>query len=133
MKKLVAAACALSMLLSPLAFATPESDALLQEYRTEGAGKADPVKGKQNWERVVEMDGAQMSCANSCHNSDFAKDGKHHKTGKVIKPMSVKVNPERYTDIKKMKKWFKRNCNDAWGRDCTAQEKADFLAFMLAQ
>jgi len=29
--------------------------------------------------------------------------------------------------------WFKRNCNDAWGRDCTAQEKADFLAFMLAQ
>jgi len=133
MKKLVAAACALSMLLSPLACATPESDALLQKYQSKGAGKADPVKGKQNWERIVETDGEQMSCANSCHNSDFAKDGKHHKTGKVIRPMSMKVNPERYTNIKKMEKWFKRNCNDAWGRDCTAQEKADFLAFMLAQ
>jgi hypothetical protein len=47
--------------------------------------------------------------------------------------MSMKVNAERFTDVKKIEKWFKRNCKDAWGRECTVQEKADFLTFLLAQ
>jgi len=47
--------------------------------------------------------------------------------------MSARVNAERYTDEKKIEKWFKRNCKDTWGRECTAQEKGDFLTFLLAQ
>ena len=34
---------------------------------------------------------------------------------------------------KKIEKWFKRNCKEAWGRECTAQEKADFLTYLITQ
>ncbi len=43
--------------------------------------------------------------------------------------MAVSVNPERFTKTKKIKKWFKRNCKWAWGRECTAQEKGNFLTY----
>ncbi len=132
MKKMVVLGCALGMFLSTAVFASPESGALLQKYQAAGAGKADPEKGKLDWTRVVVVDGEKMSCA-TCHTSDFSKDGKHHVTGKAIGPMSARVNQERYTSMKKMEKWFKRNCMDTWGRECTAQEKTDFLIFMLTQ
>jgi hypothetical protein len=32
-----------------------------------------------------------------------------------------------------VEKWFKRNCNEVLGRDCSAQEKGDWLSFMLGQ
>jgi hypothetical protein len=40
-------------------------------------------------------------------------------------------NPERFTDQTKAEKWFKRNCNDVLARECTAQEKADVLSWLL--
>jgi len=114
------------------AVATPASDTLLARYKAEGAKAPDAAKAKKDWTREEVVEGEKMSCA-TCHGTDFSKPGKHHRTGKVIEPMSMKVNAERYSDVKKIEKWFKRNCKDAWGRECTVQEKADFLTFMLAQ
>ena len=51
--------------------------------------------------------------------------------GKVIKPLSPNANPARFTDEAKVDKWFKRNCNDVLGRECTTQEKADVLAWLM--
>ncbi len=132
MNKLTVMMLAFGLLAAPVASATPAADSLLAQYKSEGAGKADTAKAKQDWTREVTVDGEKMSCA-TCHGSDFSKSGKHHRTGKVIEPMSRKVNAERLTDVKKIEKWFKRNCKDAWGRECTAQEKTDFLTFLLAQ
>ena len=42
------------------------------------------------------------------------------------------VNPARFQDRAKADKWFKRNCNDTVGRDCTAAEKADVLAYLIS-
>ncbi|MDH2915279.1 MAG: DUF1924 domain-containing protein [Gallionella sp.] len=122
----------LTTLFAVTAYATPASDAVLAKYKAEGVTKTDVAKAKKDWTREVEVDGEKMACS-TCHGSDFSKAGKHHKTGKTIEPMSMRVNAERFTDEKKIEKWFKRNCKDAWGRECTAQEKADFLAFLLAQ
>lgn len=122
-----------SCLATPLANASPATDTLQAKYKSEGVTKTDAVKGKADWTKQVKgEDGELMSCA-TCHGSDLSKAGKHHKTSKVIEPMSQRVTAERFTDPKKIEKWFKRNCNDAWGRDCTSQEKADFLAFLLTQ
>ncbi|MFA6015010.1 MAG: DUF1924 domain-containing protein [Gallionellaceae bacterium] len=118
---------------SPLANASPATDTLQAKYKSEGVSKIDAAKGKADWTKQVKGEnGEMMSCA-TCHGSDLSKAGKHHKTSKVIEPMSIRVVAERLTDPKKIEKWFKRNCNDAWGRDCTFQEKADFLAFLLSQ
>jgi Domain of unknown function (DUF1924) len=74
--------------------------------------------------------GNELSCT-SCHTGNPAAAGKHTKTGKAIKPMAPAANAERFTDPKKVAKWFKRNCNDVLDRVCTPQEKGDVLAYLL--
>lgn len=128
--KIITMLCAL--LFVPLAHATPATDNLLANYQSQGAGAPNAAKAAQDWTREVVVDGEKMSCS-TCHGTDLKQAGKHHVTGKVINPMSRQANAERFTNEKKIRKWFKRNCNDAWGRDCTAQEKTDFLTFLLAQ
>jgi len=74
--------------------------------------------------------GSDWSCA-SCHTDDPTAVGKHAKSDKLIKPLAPSANPKRFTKLKKIKKWFKRNCNDVLDRECTAQEKGDFLAYLM--
>jgi hypothetical protein len=73
----------------------------------------------------------ELSCS-SCHTDNPSAEGKHAKTGKIIKPLAPSANAERFTDIAKVEKWFKRNCNDVIERACTPQEKGDLLAYLLS-
>ena len=59
------------------------------------------------------------------------QNGKHAATGKTIAPMAPAFNAERFTNAAKSEKWFRRNCNDVVGRECSAAEKADILAWLL--
>ena len=74
--------------------------------------------------------GNDWSCS-SCHTDNPAAQGKHAKSDKLIKPLAPSANAERFTDMKKIEKWFKRNCNDVLERICTAQEKGDMLTYLL--
>ena len=74
--------------------------------------------------------GHEWSCA-SCHTATPTGEGKHASTGKLIRPLAPAANPERFTDAAKTEKWFRRNCNDVVGRECTPAEKADVLAWLL--
>jgi len=74
--------------------------------------------------------GSDWSCS-TCHTDNPAAQGKHAKTDKPIKPLAPSANAERFTDMKKIEKWFKRNCNDVLDRVCTPQEKGDVLAYLL--
>lgn len=71
------------------------------------------------------------SCT-SCHTTDLKKTGKS-RAGKEIEPMAASVNPKRFTDAADVEKWFTRNCPDVLGRECTAAEKSDALAYLLSQ
>ena len=103
---------------------------LLTQYQAQGASVPDAERGRTLW--VMEFPGKgefqQRSCS-SCHGSDITKAGKHIKTGKTIKAMSPAVNAERLSKKRKVEKWFKRNCKWTFGRECTVQEKADFLFY----
>ena len=57
----------------------------------------------------------------------------HAATGKTIQPLAPAANAQRFTDTAKVEKWFRRNCNDVVGRECSAQEKADILAWLSSQ
>ena len=46
--------------------------------------------------------------------------------------MAPAANPERFSETKKVEKWFKRNCNDVLDRECTAQEKGDVMSYLMA-
>ena len=73
--------------------------------------------------------GSDWSCA-SCHTSDPTRSGKHDVTGRAILPMAPAANPKRFTDAAKTEKWFRRNCRDVVGRECSALEKGDVLAWL---
>lgn len=104
--------------------ATPQE--LLKGYEAQ-SGRASPARGEQFFNA---KHGKEWSCA-TCHENPPNHDTKHVVTGKVIKPMSPNVNPERFTDPAKAEKWFKRNCGDVLGSECTAQEKADMLSWLM--
>ena len=71
------------------------------------------------------------SCT-SCHGNDTRGAGRNP-AGKAIDPMALSASPSRYTDPTKVEKWFKRNCNEVLGRECTPLEKGDWLSFMISQ
>ncbi|HNV59302.1 MAG TPA: DUF1924 domain-containing protein [Rhodoferax sp.] len=75
--------------------------------------------------------GREWSCA-SCHGAIPTQTGKHASTGKAIGPLAPAFNTERFTDKAKTDKWFRRNCNDVVGRECTAAEKADVMAWLIS-
>jgi hypothetical protein len=74
--------------------------------------------------------GNELSCS-ACHTENPAATGKHAKTGKILEPLAPAANIKRFTDVAKVEKWFKRNCNDVLGRLCTPQEKGDVLSYLL--
>lgn len=74
---------------------------------------------------------SDWSCA-TCHTEDPHKPGKHATTDKPIEALAPAANPKRFTDAKKVAKWFKRNCNDVLKWACTAQEKGDVLSYLLS-
>ncbi|MCE9633679.1 MAG: DUF1924 domain-containing protein, partial [Methylophilales bacterium] len=49
----------------------------------------------------------------------------------VIEPMAPIMNPQRFTDQAKVEKWFGRNCKDVLERTCTAQEKGDYIQYLV--
>ena len=73
--------------------------------------------------------GKEWSCA-SCHGAPPTKEGKHASTDKTISPLAPAFNSKRFTDEAKVNKWFKRNCNDVLGRECSSFEKADVMAYL---
>ncbi|BCM26313.1 MAG: DUF1924 domain-containing protein [Methylophilaceae bacterium] len=86
--------------------------------------------GKAFFNREITVKGKQVACA-SCHTANPADPGKHIVTGKPIRPLSPVVNAKRFADLDKVEKNFTSHCNDIIGRDCTAQEKANFIAYLL--
>lgn len=67
-----------------------------------------------------------------CHTEDPRKEGKHIETKKPIKPLAPSVNPERFTDVKKVEKNFTEHCYDLHDRDCRAYEKGNFLTYLMS-
>jgi cytochrome c len=95
------------------------------------AGGASAARGEKLFRAKSNSGGIADSCT-ACHTDDAKARGRHVKTHKEIEPLAPVANKERFTDPEKVEKWFKRNCKEVLGRHCSAQEKADFTAYMLS-
>lgn len=128
----------ISLLLAALFSVTNASagalDQVMLQLQAQGAQTGDAQQGAAMWEKSFSHNkGPQQRSCSSCHTKNLKNIGKHVKTKKRIEPMAVSVNPERLSKAKKIAKWLKRNCKWTLGRECSAQEKADFLAFIRSQ
>ncbi|MDX8382135.1 MAG: DUF1924 domain-containing protein [Ghiorsea sp.] len=143
MKKiLLTTALLLSPVLAQAGAAGSAIPAMMDKFTAEGGSNFSAEAGKKMWSTAIpftDKDGMlqkDRSCA-TCHGTDLTKSGKHKKTGKVIAAMAISVpfvmveekDIPRFSKAKKIRKWFKRNCKWTYGRECTAQEKGDFLAY----
>ena len=105
--------------------ATPTE--LLAVYSAQAGSAASPQRGQQFFNTVQ---GKDWRCA-SCHGAVPTQAGRHATTGKPIGALAPAFNAERFTDPAKVEKWFRRNCNDVLGRECSATEKADVLRWLM--
>ena len=74
--------------------------------------------------------GKLISCV-TCHTANLSKSGRNEHTGKVIEPLSPQANPQRFTEVKEVKKWLRRNFRDVYNRVGTAQEKGDVIIYII--
>lgn len=108
--------------------AVADPQQLLASYRA-GSGETNPsvLRGQAFF---TGTQGRDWRCA-SCHGERPTQPGRHVVTGKPIAALAPAYNPERFSDAAKSEKWFRRNCKDVLGRECTPAEKADTLAWLL--
>lgn len=89
-----------------------------------------PDIGRQFFTRKLLVEGKEVSCS-SCHTDNPANMGENINTHKKIQPLSPVVNKTRFADLEKTEEKFTEHCNDIRGKDCTAQEKCDYIAYLL--
>jgi hypothetical protein len=119
---------ALAGLLAPARAATP--DELLAAYAKQAGAPASAERGQKFFTSAHGRD-AKWTCA-ACHGAVPTREGKDAMAEKPIKPLAPSANPVRFTDQAKVENLFRLNCRDVVGRDCTAGEKADVIAWLLS-
>ncbi len=127
LKQMGCTATLLALMVSTAALAATPAEQLAA-YSAQAGQPAQTARGEAFF---TNKHGKDWSCS-SCHTATPAATGKHASTGKEISPMAPAANPQRFTDAAKTEKWFRRNCNDVVGRECSASEKADMLAWLIS-
>jgi cytochrome c553 len=122
----LAGLCALQAFTAQAADTTPA-----QQLAHWTAQAGAPAKAERGQTLFNQRHGGEWSCA-SCHGTPPTAQGKHASTGKTIAPLAPAFNARSLTDTAKTDKWFKRNCKDVLSRECSAQEKADVLAYLTS-
>jgi mono/diheme cytochrome c family protein len=105
-------------------------DAYLKEARQQNSSFAASAARGQAFFTARQGLHADMPSCSACHGAVPNRDGKHVGTGKPIKPLAPSANPARLSDAADTEKWFRRNCRDVLGRECSAAEKSDVIAFL---
>lgn len=123
--RLTAALATTALHALPTQAATPTE--LLAAYSAQAGAAASPQRGEQFFNTTH---GKQWSCA-SCHGTSPTRAGSHASTGRAIGALAPSANPQRFSDSAKVEKWFRRNCNDVLGRECSAAEKADVVGWLI--
>lgn len=99
----------------------------LQRWSTQAGTPGDAAPGQAFF---TATHGREWSCA-SCHGRMPVRAGRHASTGKILDPLAPAANPAAFTVEARVDKWFRRNCKDVLGRECSAGEKADVVAWLI--
>ncbi len=117
--------------------AAPRDDIMAQFATLAKASDAsfiafDAERGKNLFSTNFGKGKPETPACTSCHSSSPTNIGET-RAGKAIDPLAISKTPDRYSDPKKVEKWFRRNCKSVLGRECTPVEKGDFITYMISQ
>ena len=116
---------------TPLAAGDTTPSKLLKGFEAAAGTKGSPDRGRALFTSTHRGGKPETPSCTTCHTKNLKARGQT-RAGKVIEPMALSVNPTRLTDSKKVAKWLRRNCKSVLGRECTAGEKADIIAFLMS-
>ncbi len=102
---------------------------LISEFSAQAGSAPSAARGEALFMGTHTGGKPETPSCTTCHTNNPKASGKT-RAGKVIEPMALSANPMRFTDSAKVAKWFRRNCNSVLGRECSAEEKADVLAWL---
>ena len=108
--------------------ATPAE--VLAVYTAKAGAPPVPERGQKLFTTNFGRD-LGLSCS-SCHGAVPVRPGKDQITDKPIGALAPAANLARFTDKVKVENWFRLNCKDFVGRECTAAEKADVMAWLIS-
>ena len=121
-----------AMILATTSVAGPREDLLAQYAAAAKSTGFSAARGQTLHTQNFTGGKPDTPACTSCHGKDTRGTGRSL-AGKNIEAVAVSVTPARYTDPAKVEKWFKRNCTEVLGRECTPQEKGDWLTYMMGQ
>ncbi|GAB3123932.1 hypothetical protein GCM10027256_18860 [Novispirillum itersonii subsp. nipponicum] len=109
--------------------------AILKTYQAEIPGFTgfDAARGEALYRSVVAGSDPRITGCTSCHTANPRQPGQNAKTGRAIDPVAVSATPDRFTDADRVEKQFSRDCKTVLNRACTAQEKGDYITFLMGQ
>lgn len=89
--------------------------------------------GRAFYTKEITVNGVKgkISCS-ACHTDNPANAGEDINTKKKIKSLAPAVEPKRFSNIEKVEKNFDKHCLDVIKRDCTAQEKGDYITYLIS-
>lgn len=122
----------LAMMLATPVLAGPREDLLAKYAAAAKSSGFSAARGQTLHTQNFAGGKPDTPACTSCHGKDPHGAGRTT-TGKSIDAVAVSATPTRYTDPAKVEKWFKRNCNEVLGRECTPQEKGDWLTYVIGQ
>lgn len=130
--------CLLALIVFPLMAVAAPRDDILSPYAAAAKAASPSFAGfsakRGETLHLSKFNGGKPdtpSCT-TCHGESPRSTGRTP-AGKSIDPLAVSISPARYTDPAKVEKWFRRNCNEVLGRECTALEKGDWLTYVIGQ
>ena len=116
-----------------LAAALPAAALTPVELRDEFAAKAgSPPSAERGQQFFVRKFGRDFENCAECHGAVPTGPGKDLVSSKSIAPLAPAANAKRFTDRARVEYMFKINCKDVVGRECSAQEKADLVAWLIS-
>ncbi len=116
-------------LASPAIAGDTSASQLIAQFAAEAGSTPSAARGETLFTSRHTGGKPETPSCTTCHTTNLRGTGKT-RAGKVIEPMALSANPQRFTDSAKVAKWFRRNCNTVLGRECSAGEKADVLAWL---
>jgi hypothetical protein len=107
------------------------NDEILKSFEVQAGKQFSATEGEKIYRnKRVNSKGETISCM-TCHTPNPKAEGLT-RANKIIDPLAPVANKERFTDMVKVEKWFKRNCKDVLDRECTVMEKGNFVKFMMS-
>jgi mono/diheme cytochrome c family protein len=123
----LAAAAVIAAAPASVLAATPAD--ILAIYAAKAGAAPSPERGQAMFVRKFGRD--FENCA-ACHTATPTGPGRDLVSEKKIEPLAPAANAKRFTAPDKVENAFRLNCKDVVGRECTAAEKADVLAWLIS-